>query len=261
MAETIDSFEGIDWGVEKIGAPQVWSKTRGKGVTIVTIDTGATVDHPELQGRVKSTFNMINKNFDVTDEYGHGTHVAGLLVGRNTGVAPEAYLHVIKVLNDRGLGTLTNIMDGITHAINLKADILSISLGVYNIPLILKQRIVQAYEAGVTIVSAVGNSGGHQALYPAFMDEVIAVGGLDKELRQTNFTNSGFDVLAPSVDILSANNDGEYTRMTGTSMASPLVAGGIALLISYYRNQGTELSPRQIKNLIPKRFDLTNIIK
>ena len=76
----------------------------------------------------------------------------------------------------------------------------------------------------------------------------------------TSFTNRGYDVLAPSVDILSTYKDGKYARMTGTSFASPLVAGGIALLISYYKEQGKKLKPKEIKSMISGKFDLTKLL-
>jgi subtilisin len=260
--EIVESFESIDWGLKAINADKVWDKTMGEGVTIVTIDTGVDINHPDLSHNIKSIFNMIDKNLDVTDDVGHGTHVAGLLVGELTGVAPLADLHAIKVLNSGGMGTIANIMDGITHAVNLKADVLSVSLGMPNdIPLILKQRISDAYSAGVTIVSAVGNSGVSEPFYPARMNEVIGVGGIGKDLQLTAFTNMGYDVLAPSTEILSTYKDNNYARMTGTSMASPLVAGAIALLISYYRKQGKELKPWDIKALLQgKVLDLTTLI-
>src|SRR5205085_2607601 len=182
--QIVDSFTELDWGIKAINAPMVWQKTKGEGVTIVTMDTGVDINHPDLQGKVKSTFNFIDSSLDVTDERGHGTHVAGLLVGERTGVAPKSDIHVLKVLNKDGIGTFRNITDGITHAMNLKADILSISLGVmYEIPQLIKQRLLDAIAKGVTIVSATGNMGKSEAFYPARMDNVIAVGGLDKNMN------------------------------------------------------------------------------
>lgn len=259
--ETFDEIKEIDWGVSIINTPQVWSKTMGEGVKIATIDTGVNVNHPNLQGKITSVFNMIEKSLDVTDEYGHGTHLAGLLVGEMTGVAPKSELHVMKVLDGNGLGMVYHVMDGITNAINLDVDILSISLGVpHELPLILQQRIIEAYEHGITIVSATGNNGIPSPHYPARMNEVIAVGGLDKDLNEASFSNGGYDILAPSVDILSTYKDGNFATMTGTSMATPLVAGAIALLISYYRKQGRELSPSEIKQMLPKKLDLKKLL-
>jgi subtilisin family serine protease len=200
--KVFESIEDYDWGTKAIGVPHVWSKTMGEGVKIATIDTGCNVEHPNLQGKIASVFNMIEKSLDVTDGYGHGTHVAGLLVGNMTGVAPKSELHVMKVLNKDGIGMISHIMDGITNAINLEVDVLSISLGAtLDLPLVLKQRIREAFEHGITIVSATGNNGVSEPHYPARMDEVIAVGGVDKDLNEALFSNGGYDVLAPTVDI------------------------------------------------------------
>ena len=260
--EILESYGDLDWGVKAIKAPEVWNKTRGEGVKILLIDTGIDTNHPELKDAFKVGYNFFERNFEVDDIDGHGTHVAGLLVGKNTGVAPEAELHIVKVLNNVGLGTMASVMDGVTYAINYGFDIISMSLGVNRVlPVTFQERIMQAYNSGITIVSATGNNGGNKAMHPAQMDEVIAVGGLDKDLNVVSFSNMGWDTLAPSVEIASTYKDGQYARLTGTSMAQPLVAGGIALLISYYRKQGKSLSPSEIKNMLPEKFDLTELVK
>lgn len=249
----LDNIE--DYNIKKlIKIDKIWKKSNGKGVKIALIDSGVDVNHKELKGKVKSTFNMIDKNYDVTDFSGHGTHIAGLLVGKNVGVAPMAELHVIKVLDENGNGNAGNVLEGITHAINLGVDILCISLGIENdMPLIIKQRIVQAYEAGIIIVCSVGNDSASFARYPSAMNEVLAVGGIDRSGKLSKFSNKGYDVLAPSVEILSSYKDGNYAKMTGTSMASPLVAGLIALLISYHRNIGEEIGLEKIKHIFKNK--------
>ena len=262
IIENLDNEPKIDWGVKAINAHKVWDKTKGKGVKVLVMDTGINVNHKDL--KISSKHNLIERNDNVEDMNGHGTHVAGLITGRLTGVAPEAELHVVKVLTDSGEGQMASVMDGITFAINYGMDVLSISLGTQDkLPIPFQERIMQAYNAGITIVCSTGNSGFNDANYPARMDEVIAVGGLDKELNIATFSNGGHDVLAPAVEVLSTYKDKKYARITGTSMASPLVAGGIALLISHYRNQGKEISPREIMDKIDGLdgiFDLTKLI-
>lgn len=248
----IDTYEEMNWGLKAINADKVWSITEGDGVKIAVMDTGVDVYHPDLQHAIKATINMHTKTLDVTDEYGHGTSVAGLLAGKNTGVAPKSELYISKVLDKNGFGTMANILDGITLAINYKVDILCMSLGIpAKLPLILEERISQAYDAGVTIVCATGNSN-KGVEYPAFYDNVIAVGGVNKDLSRAEFSNHGrqMDVVAPAVGILSTYIDGKYSLMSGTSMASPLVAGSIALLKSYYRKKNIELSPSDIKDML-----------
>ena len=260
--EIVKSLEGLDWCLDAIGAPKVWDKTKGEGVKIALIDTGVDASHPDLKDKIKYNFNAIDRSYNVTDEMGHGTMTAGLLVGEKTGVAPNAELYSIKVLDSNGHGSMAHVMDGISNAISLGVDILSISLGAsYHIPLIIEQRIVDACSKGIIVVGAVGNDGANEPMYPAKLREAIGVGGYDKNFMHVNFSNRGHNVLAPSTEILSTFRDGGYARMSGTSFASPLVAGGIALIISYYRSIGKELKPKEIKDMISGNFDLTKLIK
>lgn len=249
----------IDWGVETINAPKVWEYTKGEGVKVVVIDTGIDMEHIDFTGRIKGTVNAFDKTTTlITDNVGHGTHVAGLIAGDKTGVAPKAELYVSNVLDPSGKGTVTSVLDGITYAINIKADVLCMSLGTpRELPQIMTTRLKKAYNEGTTIVCATGNNGKQAVSYPAYYDYVIGVGGIDKDLNRANFSSFGFetDVVAPAVDILSTFKDGQYAYMTGTSMASPLVTGGIALIKSYYRNQGIELHPRDIMDMLKKLND------
>lgn len=250
IIDIIDNEPIVDWGVDVIKAPHVWSKTKGEGVSVMVIDTGLDI-HPDID--YKFAMNLVDRDYNFKDNNGHGTHVAGLIASKTTGVAPNVDLYIAKVLDDKGHGNMSSVMDGITLAINQKIDILCLSLGVkHRLPIGVQQRIIQAYEAGVTIVCAVGNEGATELEFPARMEQVIAVGGVDKNLEVTNFSNHAYeiDIVAPSVDILSTYTNGKYARMSGTSMASPLVAGGLALVKSYYRKKGVELSPDDIKKMI-----------
>lgn len=262
IINNLDNEPIVDWGLEAIKAPHVWGKTKGEGVKILLIDTGIDEDHEQLRHAFKLGYNFFERSNNVEDEEGHGSHVAGLLVGKATGVAPEAELTVVKVLNDEGKGSYGSVMDGITYAINYGFDIICMSLGVNGeLPVMMQERFAQAHNAGITMVCATGNNGANEALNPARLDYVIAVGGLNEQMEVAPFTNGGYDVLAPAINILSTYKDGKFARMTGTSMASPLVAGGIALLISYYRKQGRKLSPVEIKNMVSGKLDLTQLIK
>lgn len=255
--EILDSIDinVIDWGLNVINAPSFWNKTMGEGVKVAVIDTGIDTTHPDLKHAIKKTIDLRNHTGNVEDEFGHGTHVAGLIAGLHTGVAPESELYIAKVLDDNGFGEMMNIMDGITFAINFGVDILCMSLGIQReLPAMVRKRLLEAHKKGITIICAGGNGGWKGLNYPSFYDEIIAVGGVDKDLQRATFSNFGkeLDVVAPSIDILSTYKDNNYARMTGTSMATPLVAGGIALIKSYYRKQGIELSPKEIKDMLSK---------
>lgn len=274
IINSLDDMSNTNWGISAIKADKLWNKTMGENVKIALIDTGVDVKHQDISESIKLTINMHNRTTDVTDIYGHGTHVAGLLVGKRTGIAPKAELYVAKVLDDKGNGSMANILDGITFAINLNVDILCMSLGIpYELPQILEERIQSAYRKGITIVCATGNSNS-SVEYPAKLKNVIGVGGIDKDLNRAKFSNYGYDmdVVAPAVDILSTHLENKYAYISGTSMASPLVAGGIALVKSYYRQKGIEISPNEMLDLFKKInnkkteeygygvFDLTKLI-
>jgi subtilisin family serine protease len=246
----------VDWGIKAINADKVWRKTQGEGVKIAIIDTGIDVNHPDLKDNIKGAINMFDHTTDVTDDWFHGTAVAGIIAGSGKagvkGVAPKAELYIAKVLDKNGNGSLANVMDGITFAINYEVDILCMSLGVtQKLPPILEERIKEAHRNGITIVCATGNRN-TAVEYPAYYDEVIAVGGLNKDLERAEFSNYGWetDVVAPAVEILSTYPDGKYVKASGTSFSSPLVAGAIALLISYHRKKGKELTPDEIKTIL-----------
>src|SRR5690606_950511 len=247
---------GINWGVKAINAPKVWEHTKGEGVKVVVVDSGVDMNHPDLKDKIKGTINVYDKSTRlITDNYGHGSHVAGLIVGKKTGVAPNAELYVVNSLNSDGIGGAREVLDGVTYAINTNADILCMSLGINKkLPQIMESRLKKAYYQGVLIVCATGNNGVQNVAYPASYDFVIGVGGINHKFERADFSNYGFDmdVVAPAVDILSTWKDGKYAYMSGTSVASPLVAGGLALVKSYYRKQGIELNAKQIKEMISK---------
>jgi subtilisin len=255
VIESLPEDFNIDWGVKRIKANEFWKHSKGEGVKVAVIDTGIDMKHQDLSHTIKDTINMHTRTKDVTDDYGHGTHVAGLIAGKRTGVAPEVDLYIAKVLDKNGFGSMGNIIDGITFAINHKVDILCMSLGVNRrLPLILEERLKKAYKQGITIVCATGNYNRKPPEYPAFYDFVIGVGGIDKKDNRAYFSNFGeqMDVVSPSIDLISTHVNNSYAKMSGTSMASPLVAGGLALLKSHYRNKSIELSPDDMMKLLSK---------
>lgn len=228
-----------------------WKYTKGENAKVAVIDTGIDMNHPDLKYTLG--FDMFVKSNDVMDMYGHGTHVAGLVAGKHTGVAPDADLYIAKVLNHNGHGSIASVMDGITFAMNCEVDILCMSLGMYDeLPSFINQRLTEAYNSGITIVSATGNSGEDKIQYPANLKEVIAVGGLDKDNKLAKYSNYGMnmDVVSPSEELVSTFINGQYAMMSGTSMACARVTGQLTLLISYYKSKGKKLTPIDIRNLI-----------
>ena len=266
----------IPTGVELIQAPKVWDKTKGKGITVAVLDTGCDSSHPDLQERIIGGRNFTDddgSNPDIFLDYnGHGTHVAGTIAAQKNdkgvvGVAPEANLLIIKVLNKKGSGQYEWIINGINYAIEQKADIISMSLGGPNDMPELHEAIKKAISNNILVVCAAGNEGDgddstDEFAYPGCYNEVISVGAINLERRSSDFTNSHneIDLVAPGEKILSTYLKGKYATLSGTSMAAPHASGALALIKSLVNNNfGRELSEPElyahlIKRTIPLGF-------
>lgn len=254
-------FEVIDWGVQMVNAPALWAQTRGEGVKVAVLDTGVDITHPDLMGNIKVGMNFTGgSEQDYMDRKGHGTHCAGIIAGVDNeqgvvGVAPQSELYIGKVLGDDGSGSIQGICEGIMWAVMNKVDIISMSLGCTEDPgSMLQQAVKYAYDNGVVIVAAAGNEASHVG-WPAIYDEAIAVGAIDDRRNVAGFSNFGtqVDVAAPGVEILSTYPVGQYARLSGTSMATPVVSGTIALLISYMRKNGIAYTPATIMDMLRTR--------
>ncbi|WP_409374870.1 S8 family peptidase [Streptomyces griseolus] len=253
----------LDKSVPQIGAPTVWkSGYTGKGVTIAVLDTGVDATHPDLKGQVAGERNF-SAAADAVDRYGHGTHVASIAAGRGVksagkfkGVAPDARLLNGKVLDDDGFGDDSGILAGMEWAVAQGADIVNLSLGGGDTPETdpLEAAVDKlSAEKGVLFAIAAGNegSGAGTVSSPGSADAALTVGAVDHQDALADFSSRGPrvgdsavkpDVTAPGVDITAAaapgsvidrevgQNPAGYLTISGTSMATPHVAGAAALL-------------------------------
>lgn len=233
-------------GVSLIQAPEVWEQSRGEGITIAILDTGCDTDHPDLQGRIQGGRNFTGDdegNPDIYEDYnGHGTHVAGTIAGIANdsgvvGVAPEANLLILKVLDRQGSGQYEWIINGIHYAVEQKVDIISMSLGGPEDVPAMHEAIQAAVAQNILVICAAGNEGDNQEStdeygYPGYYNEVISVGSVNLSKQSSEFsnTNTEVDLVAPGEDILSTYLDGKYATLSGTSMATPHVSGAMALI-------------------------------
>ncbi|XKE51404.1 S8 family peptidase [Sutcliffiella horikoshii] len=219
----------------------------GSGVKVAVLDTGIDASHEDLN--VVGGASFVSEEPDaLTDGNGHGTHVAGTIaaVNNNTGVLGVAYdvdLYAVKVLSGAGSGTLAGIAQGIEWAIDNDMDVINMSLGGSTGSSTLKQASDNAYNSGIVVVAAAGNSGSFFGLintigYPARYDSVIAVGAVDSNNNRASFSSVGsqLEVMAPGVSINSTLPGNQYGELNGTSMASPHVAGAAALLLAQNPN-------------------------
>ncbi|KAK7206910.1 proteinase B [Myxozyma melibiosi] len=228
----------------------------GLGVTVYTLDTGIIVEHEEFVGRA-TMVNLVRVSFD-TDIVGHGTHVAGTAAGTTYGVAKNSSIVAVKVLNDRGSGSTSDILSGLEyvadqHTSNGGPSVINMSLG-GSFSTALNQAVRNAVNQGIHVVVAAGNSGTDAcSSSPASEPSVLTVGASDSNDNVASFSNIGscVDVFAPGVNVLSAwNSDDDASRqLSGTSMASPLVAGLTAYLSAKDPSASVSDIQQQIKDL------------
>lgn len=260
----------VPLGVQLIQAPSIWDETKGQGVTVAVLDTGCDSKHPDLLERIIGGWNFTDddrSNPTIFHDYnGHGTHVAGTIAAQQNdkgviGVAPEASLLIVKVLNRNGSGQYEWIIKGINYAIEQKVDIISMSLGGPNDMPELYEAIKKAVTNNILVVCAAGNEGDgddstDEFAFPGRYNEVISVGSINLDRRSSDFTNSHneIDVVAPGEKILSTYLNGKYATLSGTSMAAPHVSGALALIKSMVNSQfGRELSEPELYAQLIKR--------
>jgi subtilisin family serine protease len=241
------------WHLPSISAPQAWDVTAGSPqVTIAVIDTGVDYNHRDLAGRCVAGYNFVARNTNPMDDNGHGTHVAGIAAatGNNSigvaGVDWGGRIMPLKVLDSQGSGYDSDVASAIRYAADNGAKVINMSLGSPDYSYTLSEAVNYAYNKGVTMVAAAGNDGSSVG-YPAACDHVIAVGALDSNNGLAYFSNRGsaLDLTAPGVSILSTTQ-GDYGKMSGTSMASPVVAGCASLVLS--RHSG--YTPAQVESTL-----------
>lgn len=256
----------------------------GKDVTVCVIDTGIA-QHPDVKDRIIGFHDLVNGRTEAYDDQGHGSHCAGIVAGSGessngkfVGVAPEAKLVGVKVLDSRGSGSFSNVIKGIQWAVENKEkygiDVISMSLGGPSSQSYKTDPVSQAVEAavaaGISTIVAAGNEGpGARTIgSPANAPNVVTIGAMDdkgtvdrKDDDLAYFSSRGPsnvdklhkpDVLAPGVNITSLSNKGKgYVSMSGTSMATPFAAGVAALMCQVK----PDISPAQLKELCMKNAD------
>jgi subtilisin family serine protease len=250
----------LDANLRQVKAPQAWAAGHtGAGVRVAVLDTGVDPTHPDLAGKIVEQADFTVEGGDAGDRYGHGTHVAATVAGigagsggARRGVAPDAQLVIGKVLNDEGRGTESQVIAGMEWAAQ-RAKVVNLSLGAG--PSDGTDAMSQAIEMltqqhGTLFVAASGNEGPAEATVntPAAAPSALAVGAVDADDALADFSSRGPvagsralkpEIVAPGVDIVAARAagttmgepiDARYTKASGTSMATPHVAGAAAVL-------------------------------
>jgi len=224
----------LPWGVDRIDAEVVHSTNKGYDVKVAILDTGIDLSNPDLDVIGGANFSP-GKSYD--DKHGHGTHVAGIVAALDNkigviGVAPEVNLFAVKVLGNSGIGRWSDLIAGLQWCVDEGMDVANMSLGATSAPPDVLDACDVADKAGLLLVAAAGNEYGGSVIYPAKYDSVIAVSATNSADGLAYFSSVGNEVelAAPGVDINSTLLGGGYGEKSGTSMASPHVAGTAALV-------------------------------
>ncbi|WP_421384780.1 S8 family peptidase [Bacillus salacetis] len=238
-------YQGYQYGPQNTDTNYAWDYTRGSsGQEIAVLDTGVDYNHPDLDGKTLRGYDFVDNDYYPMDLNGHGTHVAGTAAAETNngtgiaGMAPNTKILAVRVLDANGSGSLADIADGIRYAADAGAEVINLSLGCDCSTTTLKNAVDYAWNKGSVVVAAAGNDGVSTTFEPASYANVIAVGAVDSRDRKASFSNYGswVDVTAPGVDIAANVPNNGYAYMSGTSMASPHVAGLAGLLASQGRS-------------------------
>lgn len=221
-----------------VQVPEAWKAiNESLGVTVAVLDTGVDASHPDLAAKMLAGYNFVDGNTDTADDNGHGTRVAGVIAASANnglgivGIAPNASILPVKVMDAKGLGNYVNIAAGIYYAVDHGARVIMLGFGGQGESMLVHLAVNYAMSKGALVVAAAGNTGDETPIYPAAYPGVVAVGALASDGGIAGFSTRGsVSLVAPGTSIASTDSDGRYSASTGTSMSAAIVAGVAALL-------------------------------
>lgn len=246
--------QGLPWGVQRIRAPAVWSRTRGEGVRVAVIDTGVDTGHPNLLPNLRGGINLLDPGEPPEDDSGHGTHVAGIIAAADNdagvvGVAPACELYAIKAFDRIGTAATSDVLTALQWCADYGMQVINCSFGQDEDSPAVARAISALDQLGVVLVASAGNSGPASPVdFPARLPEMLAVTGTDRnDLVMLHASRGpGIDLAAPGQQVPSLGLRGTSRRMSGTSMAAPHVTGAAALLLS----AAPGLTPAEVRRLL-----------
>jgi flagellar hook assembly protein FlgD len=252
----------MQWHLNKIQSPKAWDTTRGAtNISVAVIDGGVQTNHPDLTGKIINPYNAVTGGTTfISDD--HATHVAGIIAATMNqvgvaGIAPNVKIMPINVFSGEAAST-SDVVKGIYYAANNQADVINMSLGSGYYSYAEEAAVNYAKSKGSIIIAAAGNDDTDEPMYPAALPSVIGVSATDNNDLITWFSNYGsyIDFSAPGESIYSTITGSSYQSMSGTSMASPVVSGVAALILS----KNPLLTPAQVEDIMKRSsVDLGNL--
>jgi hypothetical protein len=229
------------------GELQLFSDNEGKGITVAVMDTGVYAGHESLKGRVLEQVSCVHGDYSGGDNNGHGTHVAGSIAGEGIGVASESTILDLRVFGKSSGASTSSILQALDTCISREVDILNMSLGSNYPSQVLDNAVDTVVQEGIIACVAAGNSGPSSGTInsPSSARLALSVAATDSNKRVASFSSRGPckwnawpkpDCSGFGVDVLSASHRGGYCVMSGTSMASPGVAGVLACLLEHEKD-------------------------
>ena len=258
-----------------LNTKQIWQYSEGESQTIAFIDTGISEEAKSLYSeKIVDYYNSVDESKSVIDEHGHGTQMISVVSGNGekgiTGIAPKSKIIVIKAFDEGEQLNPTYISKAIDYAVLKKADVINMSFGSFILDKKIEESIRVATENNITVVAATGDYGNRDVLFPANLANVVSVRAKTKEGEVWEFSNtSDDDVLAiPGVNIRSLNLNNEVTWSNGTSHATALASGYVALLRDYYIKNKIEFNNdkilqdlRSLNSIERKKVDYSKLFK
>lgn len=260
-ATTNDPYvvNNYEWHLLKLQAFQAWDISVGTNAVVAICDSGVDPTQPDLVGKLLPGYNFYANNTDTSDQFGHGTGVAGAAAAQGNngigvaGVAWNALILPLKISAPDGSATYSAIANALTYAVDHGARVINISYGGGSSTSTLDSAANYVWTHNGVIFASAGNAGTSAPQYPAACKNVVAVSatGYDDDFQTWSSYGSDVSLCAPGIGIWTTKNDGTYNAVSGTSFSSPVAAGCAALLLAY----NPQLTNSGIVNLLERNAD------
>jgi len=247
------------YSLDRMRVRDAWSLSMGGSGVVAVLDTGVQPDHPDLSGRVLPGYDFVNDDANAADDNGHGTWVAGIIAARPNdgygiaGISWTDSILPVKIMNGSGTGSTSDLIAGIVWAADNGATVINMSVGGFPYSQSVQDAATYAWNKGVVLVGAAGNNNREETFYPASLNNVISVSATQPQDEFSYWSSYGpaIDVSAPGSSVLTTNciastcphsGWGSHTYISGTSFATPNVAGVVALI----RARNPSWTPQQV---------------